>query len=223
MGSQGTPLTTWATPPGDAPRQSRNPVGVVGGSRARPVAGVPAAHRHEADAQDGPVPSQGLGAAQREEAQLLVRPKSRGPLPCLHPCPGAEIPARHPLPGLGPPSLHLRPGVWHPALGWGLSARHLRLYLGPPTLQLCSGAGPQTASIEACRGGGGRLQPSLSGPGPRLAFQVPRARSLREVLPQAQVAIGKGHSRMFTLTHPTLPGGVVLDTSSKPALLPWNS
>ncbi|XP_032349572.1 cilia- and flagella-associated protein 410 isoform X1 [Camelus ferus] len=38
---------------------------------------VPAALRHEADAQDGPVPGQGLGAAQRAEAQLLGQPPHR--------------------------------------------------------------------------------------------------------------------------------------------------
>ncbi|XP_031316589.2 cilia- and flagella-associated protein 410 isoform X2 [Camelus dromedarius] len=38
---------------------------------------VQAALRHEADAQDGPVPGQGLGAAQRAEAQLLGQPPHR--------------------------------------------------------------------------------------------------------------------------------------------------
>ena len=103
MGSQGPPLTTWATPPGDTPLQSLNPPGIVGGSRARPVAGVPAAHRYEADAQNGPVPGQGLGAAQREEAQLLVRLRIRGPPPCLHPFSGAGSPPATPSLGGGRP------------------------------------------------------------------------------------------------------------------------
>lgn len=55
--------------------------------------GVLGARRHEADAEDGPVPGQGLGASQREEAQLLVRTRGQSPSPRVLPA------ARQPFPG----------------------------------------------------------------------------------------------------------------------------
>lgn len=160
MGLQDPPLTTRFPLPGDAPPPSRNPPGcwrIQGPAR---VWG-PAARSHEANAEDGPVTGQGLGAAQRAEAQLLVRPRSQavpaartpalghphrappswdGDL-CPHPLPGMRPSfAPHLLPGLGPPSYgHLRPGLGlhsapHPgtaALGWGLP-RISDLGWGPP-------------------------------------------------------------------------------------------
>lgn len=100
MGSQGPPLTTRAPPPGDRPPWSREPVasGRLVEGRAGPGAGggFREALHHEADSEDGPVPGQGLGAAQRAEAQLLVRAQSPGPSP--HVLPAAQHP--RPAPGL---------------------------------------------------------------------------------------------------------------------------
>ncbi|XP_021112022.1 translation initiation factor IF-2 isoform X3 [Heterocephalus glaber] len=76
MGSRGPPLTTQAPPPGDPPPRSyhRPRLGTPGLRDEGPAWGPRAAGRHEADAKDGPVPGQGLGAAQRAEAQLLGQP-----------------------------------------------------------------------------------------------------------------------------------------------------
>lgn len=101
MGLRDTPLTTRSPPPGDAPRRIRNPPGCW---RVQGPAGVwgPAARRHEANAEDGPVTGQGLGAAQRAETQLLVRSRSWA-------VPAARTPA------LGPPP----PPSGDSVLGWG--------------------------------------------------------------------------------------------------------
>lgn len=101
---------------------------------------VLAARRHEADAEDGPVPGQGLGASQREEAQLLVRTRGQSPSPHVLPA------ARQLFPGLPP---------------WGMAGKsflemetplqNLRPGAGTPARHLLSGAGPARA-CGGCRG-----------------------------------------------------------------------
>lgn len=71
MGSQDPPLTTRA-PPLETRRSRADILRGSGRLAAGQGFGV-SCSRHEADAEDGPVPGQGLGAAQRAEAQLLVR------------------------------------------------------------------------------------------------------------------------------------------------------
>lgn len=71
--------------PGDAPRRRPRPLAE---STARGRPGPRPRGHHEANAKNGPVPSQSFGAAQRAEAQLLVR----------RPCAGGM---RVPPPGAG--------------------------------------------------------------------------------------------------------------------------
>lgn len=67
--AQDPPLTTWAPPLETRAAQSSPAREQEAGGARRPGLGG----RHEADAEDGPDPGQGLGAAQRAQAQLLVR------------------------------------------------------------------------------------------------------------------------------------------------------
>ncbi|XP_040477769.1 uncharacterized protein CFAP410 isoform X6 [Ursus maritimus] len=94
------PLTTRAPPPGDGRRGAEIllpswrwvwvRVGVWGGGGAGRGPRFPAALRHEADSEDGPVPGQGLGAAQRAEAQLLGQPPHRSLLAKPSPVPQGQ-------------------------------------------------------------------------------------------------------------------------------------
>lgn len=67
--AQDPPLTTWAPPLETRAAQSSPAREQEARGARRPGLGG----RHEADAEDGPDPGQGLGAAQRAQAQLLVR------------------------------------------------------------------------------------------------------------------------------------------------------
>nr|XP_005548606.2 cilia- and flagella-associated protein 410 isoform X1 [Macaca fascicularis] len=66
--AQDPPLTTWAPPLETRAAQSSPAREQEAGGARRPGLGG----RHEADAEDGPDPGQGLGAAQRAQAQLLI-------------------------------------------------------------------------------------------------------------------------------------------------------
>ncbi|XP_028701117.2 cilia- and flagella-associated protein 410 isoform X3 [Macaca mulatta] len=67
--AQDPPLTTWAPPLETRAAQSSPAREQEAGGARRPGLGG----RHEADAEDGPDPGQGLGAAQRAQAQLGSR------------------------------------------------------------------------------------------------------------------------------------------------------
>ncbi|XP_077851771.1 cilia- and flagella-associated protein 410 isoform X4 [Macaca mulatta] len=82
--AQDPPLTTWAPPLETRAAQSSPAREQEAGGARRPGLGG----RHEADAEDGPDPGQGLGAAQRAQAQLLVR---RGLISICREMPSLEV------------------------------------------------------------------------------------------------------------------------------------
>lgn len=173
MGLRDTPLTTRSPPPGDAPRRIRNPPGCW---RVQGPAGVwgPAARRHEANAEDGPVTGQGLGAAQRAETQLLVRSRSWA-------VPAARTPALGPPPT---PIRRLRPGM-------GTYARHPLPEMRPSPLSphLFPGCGPLRTGTSSLS-----LGPTLL-PSRRtvaLSWRLPRTSDLSWGLPPSMSALGWG-------------------------------
>lgn len=194
--SRAPPLTTRAPPPRDAPPRSGNSPGWQAASGRGGELGVPAARCHEADAEDGPVPGQGLGAAQRAEAQLLVRPRGRGPSSRgphgPHPCAGPETYLRPvPPPWDAPP-----PGA--AALGWG------RGRLDPSGAAGWRGRGTSSPAFPAPGPGwpSGSQGPTASG---RCCHKL--RWPLAQVIPE------------LSRTPCTLPGGGVSDTGPKPTLL----